>query len=118
VKTQKQLNELRISTNAQNQTKKTIKKSEIKKTAKDMKEEFNEDMESLRKKNQAEILEIKSSLSQIKSTESKKSTEDRISGLEGKIDIKEKIKEHLVKRQNFCERIMQEFSNSIKRPNL
>jgi hypothetical protein len=31
-----------------------------------MKEEFNKNMENLRKKNQTEILEIKSSLNQIK----------------------------------------------------
>jgi hypothetical protein len=31
-----------------------------------MKEEFNKDMENLRKNNQAETLEIKSSLNQIK----------------------------------------------------
>jgi hypothetical protein len=35
--------------------------NEIKKTAQDMKEEINKDMESLRKKNQKEIREIKSS---------------------------------------------------------
>jgi hypothetical protein len=40
--------------------------------------------------------------------------EDRISGLEDKIDIKEKIEESLDKR----ERNTQELSNSIKRPNL
>jgi hypothetical protein len=41
---------------------------EIKKTEQDMKEEFNKDMENLRKKNQMEILEIKSSLNQIKNS--------------------------------------------------
>jgi hypothetical protein len=33
-----------------------------------MKEEFNKDMENLRKKNQTEILEIKSPFNQIKNT--------------------------------------------------
>jgi hypothetical protein len=39
---------------------------EIKKTAQVMKEEFNNDMENLRKKNQTETLEIKGSLNKIK----------------------------------------------------
>jgi hypothetical protein len=38
----------------------------IKKTTQDMKEEFNKGMENIRKKNQTETLEIKSSLNQIK----------------------------------------------------
>jgi hypothetical protein len=41
---------------------------EIKKTAQDIKEEINIDMENLRKKNQTEILKIKSSLNQTKNT--------------------------------------------------
>jgi hypothetical protein len=41
---------------------------ELKKTTQDLKEEYNEDMESLRKKNQTEILEVKYPLYQIKST--------------------------------------------------
>jgi conjugal transfer/entry exclusion protein len=67
-KTQKQLNELRKDFNKfQSETKKTIQEIyEIKKTTQDMKEEFNKDMENLRKNNQAETLEIKSSLNQIK----------------------------------------------------
>jgi chaperonin cofactor prefoldin len=43
--------------------------------------------------------------------------EDRISGFEYKIDIKEK-KEFLDKRLKRCERNIQELCNSIKRPNL
>jgi hypothetical protein len=35
--------------------------NEIKKTTKDMKEDFNKDIEDFRKKNQTETLEIKSS---------------------------------------------------------
>jgi hypothetical protein len=57
-----------------------------------MKEEFNKDMESLRKNNQIETLEIKTSLSQIKNTVGSHSSrleqvEDRIIGLKNKIDI-------------------------------
>jgi chromosome segregation ATPase len=44
--------------------------------------------------------------------------EDRISGLEDKIDIKEKVEELLGKKLKSCERNMQELSSSIKRLNL
>jgi hypothetical protein len=44
--------------------------------------------------------------------------EDRISGLKDKIEIKEKTEEILVKQLQSCGRNMQEFSDSIKRPNL
>jgi hypothetical protein len=52
-------------------------------------------MESLRKKNQTGILEKKSSLNQMKNIVERQSTrqeqvENKISGLKGKIDIKEK----------------------------
>jgi TolA-binding protein len=68
-----------------------------------MKEEFNKDIGNIRKKNQTETLEIKVSLNQIKNTgETPASTleqaENRISGLEDKIDINEKNKRTL--RQN------------------
>jgi hypothetical protein len=43
---------------------------------------------------------------------------DRLSGLEDKINIKEKTEELLDKRLKSCERNMQELSNSIKTPNL
>jgi hypothetical protein len=43
--------------------------------------------------------------------------EDRVSGLEGKIDIKAKTEELLNKRLKSCERIAQELTDSIKRPN-
>jgi hypothetical protein len=43
---------------------------------------------------------------------------DIISELKGKIEIKEKIEEIIVKQLKICERNMQEFSDSIKRPNL
>jgi TRAP-type C4-dicarboxylate transport system substrate-binding protein len=66
---QKQLNELRVDFNKhQSETKEIIKKKiyEIKKTTQEIKEELNKDMEDLRKKNQIEILEIKSPFNQIK----------------------------------------------------
>jgi chromosome segregation ATPase len=85
--------------------------------------ELNEDMGNLRKKNQTEILEIKSPFNEIKNTVKGhfwrlQQVEDRISGLKDKIEIKEKTEEHLVKQLQSCERNMQELSNSIKRPNL
>jgi chromosome segregation ATPase len=77
-----------------------------------MKEEFNKYTENLRNENQTEILEIKSSLNQIKNTVESHSSrleqvENRISGLEEKIDIKEKT-EFLDKMLKSCERNMQE----------
>jgi hypothetical protein len=44
--------------------------------------------------------------------------EDRILELKDKMDIKEKTEELLVKQPESCESNMQEFSNSINRPNL
>jgi hypothetical protein len=44
--------------------------------------------------------------------------EDKTSELKGKIEVKEKTEEILVKQLKSCERNMHEFSNSIKRPNL
>jgi chromosome segregation ATPase len=66
--------------------------NEIKKIVQNIKEEFNKDTESLKQKNQTEILEIKSSLSQIKNIVESHSSrleqvEDRIPGLKDKIDI-------------------------------
>jgi hypothetical protein len=54
----------------QSETKETMNKKiyVMKKTEQDMKEELNKDMENHRKKKQIEILEIKSSLNQIKNT--------------------------------------------------
>jgi hypothetical protein len=68
---------------------------EIKKTTQDMKEEFSNNVENTTKMNQTEILEIKSSLNQIKNREKShfsrlEEVENRISGLKDKIDIKEK----------------------------
>jgi hypothetical protein len=68
---------------------------EIKKTTQDMKEEFSNNVENTTKMNQTEILEIKSSLNQIKNREKShfsrlEEVKNRISGLKDKIDIKEK----------------------------
>jgi chromosome segregation ATPase len=44
--------------------------------------------------------------------------EDRTSELEGKIEIKEKTEEILVKQLKTCERNLQELTDSTKRPSL
>jgi hypothetical protein len=45
-------------------------------------------------------------------------TEDRISELKDEMVIKGKIEKLLVRQLKTCERSMQEFNNSFKRPNL
>jgi hypothetical protein len=80
-------------------------------------------MENLRKKNQTEIMEIKSPFSQTKNSPESHSSrleqvEDRISELKDKIEIKGKTEDMLVKQFKSCERTMQELTDSIKRPNL
>jgi chromosome segregation ATPase len=76
---------------------------------------LNKDVENLRRKNQTEILEIKSPYSQTKNTVEDHSSrlekvEDRISELKDKIEIKEKVEEHLDKQLKSCERNTQEHS--------
>jgi chromosome segregation ATPase len=76
-------------------------------------------MENLRKKDQTEILEIKSPFSQIKNTVEDPTSrleqvKDRISELKDKIEIKERTEEILVKQLKSCEENMQELSNFIK----
>jgi chromosome segregation ATPase len=96
----KKINELREEYNKhQSETKDTIKTEiyEFKMTTQNIKEELNEDMENLRKKNQTEILEINSPFSQTKNTVRGHSSrleqvEDRISELKDKIEIKENQK--------------------------
>jgi uncharacterized protein (DUF3084 family) len=93
------------------------------KTAQNMKEELNKDMEKPQEKNQTETLEIRSSLNQIKNTGESHSSrleqvQDRTSGLKDKLDIQEKTEEFLDKRLKTCERNAQELSDSKKRPNL
>jgi hypothetical protein len=66
-KTQKQIKKLREDFNKhQSETKDPIKREidELKLTTQNIKEELDKDMENLRKKNQIEILEIKSPCSQ------------------------------------------------------
>jgi chromosome segregation ATPase len=124
--TQKQIRELREDLNKhQRETKDTIKTEihELKRTTQIIKEELITDMENLRRKNQTEILEIKSPYSQTKSTmeghaSRPEQVEDRISELKDKTEIKEKIEEILVKQFKSYERNMQELSDFIKRPNL
>jgi chromosome segregation ATPase len=108
----------------QHEAKETIKIElyEIKKTTQDMKQEFNKDMENLRKKEPNRNAGNKKLLNKINTGESHSNrleqVENRISGLENKIDIKEKKpNKHLDKRLKNCERNMQELSDSIKRPN-
>jgi hypothetical protein len=72
-------------------------------TTQNIKEELNKDMESLRKKNQTEILERKSPFGQTTNTveihsSRIKQVEDRILELEDKIEIKENTEEILVKQ--------------------
>jgi chromosome segregation ATPase len=88
-----------------------------------IKEELITDLENLIRKNQTEILEVKSPYSQTKSTvedhcSKLEQVKDRVSELKDKIQIKEKTEEILVKQLKSCERNMQELSDSIKRPNL
>jgi hypothetical protein len=80
-------------------------------TTHNIKEELNKDMENLRKKNQTEILVIKSLFSQTKHTVEGHSSrleqvEDRISEFKGKIEIKEKTEETLIKQLKSCARNM------------
>jgi hypothetical protein len=86
--------------------------SELKIQIKYIKEEMNQDMENLRKKNQTEtqntMEDHSSRLEQV---------EDRISELKD-IEIKEKTEEMLVKELKNCERNMQELTDSIKTSNL
>jgi hypothetical protein len=81
----------------QSETEDTIKREihELKRTTQIIKEELNKDLENLRRKNQTEILEIKSPYSQTKNTvEGHSSRLEQvkvgISVLKDKIEIKEK----------------------------
>jgi predicted nuclease with TOPRIM domain len=89
-------------------------------TTQNIREELNKDMENFRKKNQTEMMKIKSPFSQTINTVEDHSSrleqvEDRISELKDNIEIKEEI---LVKQLKNYERNMQELSDSIKKPNL
>jgi predicted nucleotide-binding protein (sugar kinase/HSP70/actin superfamily) len=68
---QKQIKELREDLNKhQSEAKDTVKREiqELMRTRKIIKEKLNKDLENLRRKNQTEILEIKSPYCQIKNT--------------------------------------------------
>jgi chromosome segregation ATPase len=70
-------------------------------------------MENLRKKNETEIQNtMESHSSRIEQTE------DRMSELEDEIAIKGKTEELIVKQLKTCEKKIQEFTDSIKRPKL
>jgi acetolactate synthase small subunit len=115
-KTQKQINELIGALNKhQSETQNFINTeiNELKKKIDNTKEEVIHDMENLRKKNETEIQNI------MKGHSSRlEQAEDRISKLEDKMKIKGKTEELLIKQVKTCERNMQEFTDSIKRPNL
>jgi DNA repair exonuclease SbcCD ATPase subunit len=97
------------------ETKNTINReiNELRMKIDNIKEEVTHDMGNLRKKNKTEMqnkMEGHSSrLTQ---------AEDRISELKGDMVIKGKPEELLVRLLKTCERNMQEFNDSIKRPNL
>jgi hypothetical protein len=70
-------------------------------------------MKNLRKKNKTEIQNtMKGHFSRLRRPEG------RISELEDEMEIKGKTEEPLLKQFKTCKRNMQEFANSIKRPNL
>jgi polyhydroxyalkanoate synthesis regulator phasin len=80
----------------QSETNDTIKREiyELKMIAQNIKEELNKDTENLTKKNQTQILEIKSPFGQTKNTVEDHSSrleemEDRISELKDKTEMKE-----------------------------
>jgi chromosome segregation ATPase len=97
-------------------------RNELKMTIRNIIEELIKNMEK-RKKNQTEILEIKSAFSKTKNiveghSRRLEQAEDRILELKDKIEIKGKTEELLVKQLKTCKRNMQELTESIKRPNL
>jgi chromosome segregation ATPase len=115
-KTQKQINELIGALNKHhNEIENTINReiNELKMKIDNIKEAVTHDTENLRKKNETEIQNTMEGYS-IKLEQMK----DRISELEDEIKIKGKTEEILVKQLKTYERNMQEFINSIKRPNL
>jgi hypothetical protein len=85
-----------------------------------MREEINKEMEKPQKKESNRNLGNKSLLKSNKKYRGKPLQQNKgrqISGLEDKMDIKEKS-ELLDKRLKSCERNTQELNDSIKRPNL
>jgi chromosome segregation ATPase len=93
---------------------------EIKNTAQEIKEEFNKDMQNLRKKSDRnpgnKISFNQKKKNTVKSHSSKlERVEDRISGIKDKIDIKQETEEFLDKTIKSHERNTQDLSDSIKR---
>jgi membrane-associated HD superfamily phosphohydrolase len=115
-KAQKQIKEtIEALYKQQSETKSTINKeiSELMMKIDNIKEKVTHDMENLRKKNKTEMqnkVECHSSRQD--------QAEDRISVLKDEMLIKGKTEELLVRQLKTCERSMQEFNDSIKRPNL
>jgi chromosome segregation ATPase len=78
-----------------------------------IKEEVTHDIENLSKKKETEIQnKIEGHSSRLEQAE------NRISELQGEMDIKRKTEELLLKQLKNCERNMQELIDYIKRPNL
>jgi septal ring factor EnvC (AmiA/AmiB activator) len=78
-----------------------------------VKEEVTHDMENLREKKMKQIQNT------IEGHSSKlEQAEDKISELEDEMEIKGKTEELILKQLKTCERNMQEFTNSVRRPNL
>jgi uncharacterized coiled-coil DUF342 family protein len=99
----------------QSETQNMINKqiNELRTKIDNIKEETTQDMENLRKKNEAELQnKMGGQFSRIEQTE------DRISEPEDEMVVKQKTKEQLIKQLKTCEKKMQELTNSIKRPNL
>jgi DNA repair exonuclease SbcCD ATPase subunit len=99
----------------QSETKNTIntERNELRMKIDNIKEEETQYMENLRKKNETEMQnKMEGQSSRLEQAE------DRISELKNEMVIKGKIEELLARQLKTCERNMQEFTNSIKRPNL
>jgi chromosome segregation ATPase len=115
-KTQKQIKEIIGALNKhQTETEITINReiNELRAKIDNIKVEVTHDMENLRKKNETEIQnKMEGHSSRIGQTE------DRISEHEDEMAIKGKTEELLVKQLKTCEKKMQEFTDSIKKPNL
>jgi chromosome segregation ATPase len=99
----------------QSETKNSINReiNELKTKIDNIKEEVTQDMENLRKKNETELQNIMEGHSS-----RLEQTEDQISELEHKMEIKGKTEELLVRQLKTCKRNMQELTNTIKKTNL
>jgi uncharacterized coiled-coil DUF342 family protein len=99
----------------QSETENMINKqiNELRTKTDNIKEETNQDMENLRKKNKTELQnKMEGQSSRIEQTE------DRLSELEDEMVIKGKTEELLIKQLKTCEKKMQELTNSMTRPKL